>query len=166
MDANLELLDARTHVVEFDGGVLSKGFWLYVWVVTTPDGEQLLYVGRTGDNSSPYAREAFRRMGQHLGYEKTVNMLRRALETRGIDVERCRYRFVAHGPIFAEVGSRKMDDHRIPRNEVGALEKALAEALKAAGYEVMNVVKWSAPLNEEIFELVHEAFASEFHELA
>jgi hypothetical protein len=162
MDAHLKLLEASTQVVEFDGGMLIKGFWLYVWVVTTPDGERLLYVGRTGDNSSPYAREAYRRMGQHLGHEKTVNTLRRYLEARGLDVESCSYRFVAHGPIFAEVASRKMDDHLLPRNEIGALEKALAGALKAAGYDVMNEVKWPAPLNEELFAQVRAAFAAEF----
>jgi hypothetical protein len=166
MNSLLELLEARTHVIEFDGGVLRKGFWLYVWVVTAPDGEQLLYVGRTGDNSSPNAREAYRRMGQHLGYEKTVNMLRKRLQARGIDVESCHYRFVAHGPIFAEVASRTMDDHVKPRNEVGALEKALANALAAAGCEVMNEGKWPAPLDEELFAQIRAAFAAELPELA
>jgi hypothetical protein len=120
---SLDLLESETHVVTFDGEILRRGFWLYVWDVQAPGGARLLYVGRTGDNSSPYAREPYRRMGQHLGTQENVNMLRRKLEARGINVEDCSYRFVAHGPIFAEVPDGDMATHTPPRNIVGALEK-------------------------------------------
>jgi hypothetical protein len=38
------------HEVRFEGGVLQRGFWLYVWEVTPADQAPLYYVGRTGDS--------------------------------------------------------------------------------------------------------------------
>jgi hypothetical protein len=34
--------------------------------------------------------------------------------------------------------------------------------LKCAGYEVVNTVGWSAPLDEEIFAQVRTAFSAQF----
>jgi len=39
-----------THSLEFNGEFLERGFWLYVWDVTTPAKKHLYYVGRTGDS--------------------------------------------------------------------------------------------------------------------
>jgi len=61
------------------GGILQRGFWLYVWEVTPADKAPLYYVGRTGDSSSTNAQSPFNRMGQHLGFAKNSNMLRRHL---------------------------------------------------------------------------------------
>lgn len=61
-------MSASTQIVAFDGAFLRRGFWLYVWEVVAPDGAEYLYVGRTGDSSSPYAQSPFVRMGQHLGF--------------------------------------------------------------------------------------------------
>lgn len=63
-------MSATTQVVEFDGAFLQRGFWLYVWRVIAPNSTEVLYVGRTGDSSSPNAQSPFNRMGQHLGFQK------------------------------------------------------------------------------------------------
>ena len=57
----------ETFTVTLDGAILRRGFWLYVWEITTPDGRKVLYVGRTGDKSSPFAQSLFNRLGQNLG---------------------------------------------------------------------------------------------------
>lgn len=85
------------------GPMLQRGFWLYVWQMETPKGE-MLYVGRTGDNSSPHATEPYYRMGQHLGFTKTQNALRRNLRSRGIEPEECAaFHLIAHGAVHPEV---------------------------------------------------------------
>lgn len=157
--------DAWTYTIELPGGILRRGFWLYVWEVRTPEDDQLLYVGRTGDNSSPNAASAYNRMGQHLGTQKATNMLRKALEKRGVAIDECAYRFVAHGPFLAEDPKREMQSHEPLRNLAGSLEKALAESLVAVGYEVMNTVSWRWPLDDEAFAGVQAAFAEEFPKL-
>jgi hypothetical protein len=47
----------------------------------------------------------------------------------------------------------------------GALEKALADALTNAGYDVMNTVRWKSPLIEEHWTGVKNAFAKHFPNL-
>jgi hypothetical protein len=68
------------------GPMLQRGFWLDVWQVETPEGE-MLDVGRTGDDSSPHATAPHTRIGQHLGFAKTQNTLRRQLASRGVEPE-------------------------------------------------------------------------------
>ena len=154
------------------GPMLQRGFWLYVWQVETPKGE-MLYVGRTGDNSSPHATAPYTRMGQHLGFQKTQNALRKQLVKRGVDPEKCSaFHLISHGPIYPEIdktdgADRKelMERHLPLRNLVGAMEKALAEELAAAGYDVMNEVKWPHPFDETVWAAVREAFAEHFPKL-
>jgi hypothetical protein len=86
---------ATTHEVVFDGGLLERGFWLYIWEITTPEGAHLYYVGRTGDSSSIKAQSPFNRLGQHLGFRKQNNALRRRLAEKGIDPEGCSFRLVS-----------------------------------------------------------------------
>ena len=153
-------MTADLYNLEFDGALLARGFWLYVWQVDAPESEYL-YVGRTGDSSSPNATPPYQRMGQHLGHQKTQNALRKHLESRGIEPEQCRaFHFIAHGPLFPEAAD--MEAHAVPRDIVAALEKALADALKSAGYEVMNVVRCRKPLDEELFARVRAAYAAHF----
>lgn len=140
--------------------MLERGFWLYVWRVETPEGEYL-YVGRTGDASSPHASAPYRRLGQHLSHRREQNALRRNLELLGIVPEQCdAFHLVAHGPLFPEVGD--MEAHRGPRDIVAALEKALADALRGAGYRVLNTVACRKPLDEVLFASVRTAFAADF----
>ena len=154
---------AATHTLTLPGPMLERGFWLYVWKIDSPVGE-LLYVGRTGDNSSPHASPPFTRMGQHLSKNPNQNALRRHLESRGITPEECAsFRLVAHGPLFPE--AKDMEEHRGPRDVVAALEKALADTLRAVGYEVLNDVRSLMPLDETLFATVRSEFAVHFPKL-
>lgn len=102
-------------------------------------------------------------MGQHLGFNDNSNVLRRRLVKSGIAPEACTFRLVAHGPITAEADSR--EEHVRRRDVIGALEKALAEAMAAAGYHVMNPVHCRMPLDVELFATVRAAFAQHFPRL-
>jgi len=155
-------MSTKTYELTFDGGLLERGFWLYVWEITTPGQRCVYYVGRTGDSSSFNAQSPFNRMGQHLGSQVNSNALRRHLQKRGIQPEHCSFRLVAYGPVM-EISSR--DQHRKRRDKVAAMEKALAEAICAAGYEVLNTVTCRVPLDEEAFAEVLEAFAEKFERL-
>ncbi|MGO7837063.1 hypothetical protein [Rhizobium johnstonii] len=141
------------HILTLPGAMLKRGFWLYVWRVFAPKGEELLYVGRTGDNSSPHATAPYTRMGQHLSFSPSQNALRRHLLNRNIAAEDCHeFDLIAYGPLYDEVskgdGMSRADlmaAHIPLRDLVGALEKVLAEELKASGYDVLNTVKWKHP---------------------
>src|SRR5437870_4320804 len=127
-----------THVASVPGAMLERGFWLYVWRVRSAQGE-FLYVGRTGDSSSPFATEPYRRFGQHLGHQVNQNALRRHLESNGIAPEQCsELAMIAHGPLFPQ--ATDMDAHVGPRDTVAALERELASALQTVGYDVLNTV--------------------------
>lgn len=164
-------MPSALHCISMPGGMLERGFWLYVWRVAAPNGH-LHYVGRTGDNSSPHATAPYTRMGQHLGFIKTQNALRKHLKQRGIDPEQCdRFDLISHGLIYPEVdhdGSDRavlMERHKPIRDQVGALEKLLCDGLKAAGYDVMNTVNCRWRLDEygtESWEVAKAAFRQEF----
>ncbi|RYY29336.1 MAG: hypothetical protein EOP62_00400 [Sphingomonadales bacterium] len=163
---------AATHRLSLPGPMLRRGFWLYVWDVETPCG-QMLYVGRTGDNSSPHATAPYTRMGQHLGFAPNQNALRRQLTARNINPEDCaRFDLVAHGPIHDEVSGGLDEDrtslmarHLPLRNLVGAMEKALADELKQVGYDVMNSVSWRFDYDPATWQQVRAAFAQSFPKL-
>jgi hypothetical protein len=172
-------MEISTFKLILPGTMLRRGFWLYVWRVMTADDRELFYVGRTGDNSSPNASPPFTRMGQHLGFAKNQDALRRNLMARGICPEDCHaFHLVAHGPIHPEVvkpdgyihadGSARaalMEKHVPIRNLVGAMEKRLAANLDAAGYEVLNSVKWKHVVADEDWLPVRDAFAKDFPRL-
>jgi hypothetical protein len=124
----------------------------------------MLYVGRTGDNSSPFASPPYQRVGQHLGSHKTQNQLRKHLAKQGFLPEDCsRFKFIAHGPLFEQ--QTDMEKHRGPRDKVAALEKKLAETLVGVGYKVLNSVKCKAPLDNKMWGRVRAAFAIHFRKL-
>lgn len=163
-----------THCLTLPGPMLRRGFWLYVWRVEDAEGSEWLYVGRTGDNSSPHASAPYTRMGQHLGMMKNQNALRARLKDQGIEAEDCRaFHLVCHGPLHAEVAKGEGLDrdalmalHRPFRDEVGAYERDLALALKTAGYRVLNTVncKWSG--DPARWLEIRAAFAEHFPQLA
>jgi hypothetical protein len=155
-------MTAATHELAFDGGLLRRGFWLYVWEITC-DGRVLYYVGRTGDSSSLNAQSPFNRMAQHLGFRKESNALRKQLDDRGIAPEQCRFRLVAHGPVLDEGKTR--EEHRPRMQKTAAMEKALAQAMCAAGYDVLNSVKCRVPLDQVAFAAVRKAFEESFPKL-
>jgi hypothetical protein len=153
----------QTYELQFGGSVLARGFWIYVWEVTTHKDERVYYIGRTGDSSSLNAQSPFGRMGQHLGFVKSSNMLRQWLARRDIEPSRCRYRLVSHGPILQE--SKELMVHRRRRDVTAAVECALEKRMRAAGYDVLNDVKCRRPLDEGLFETVLEAFGAHFPSL-
>ena len=156
-------LSTDTQTLAFSGDVLQRGFWLYVWEITTPCGENVYCVGRTGDSSSPNAQSPFNRMGQHLGFNKKNNVLRHHLEAVGIVPEQCKFHLVAHGPILPEAVSP--DEHARSRDIIAALEKALADNFGEAGYCVLNQVHGLKPLDRDLFGGVQSAFAEHFPRL-
>ena len=168
---------ARTFILDLPGGMTQRGFWLYVWKVETEAGA-LHYVGRTGDNSSPYAASAYRRMGQHLGDADNTNALlkhlRQELQGRNIwDFES--FRMVSHGPIFPEVERHPefkhgeaphyesaFEKHRPFRDRMALLEASLGNQLEKCGYRVLNGFSRHAAPDPADWRPVLEAFAEHF----
>ena len=163
---------ASLHSLTLPGPMLQRGFWLYVWRVETPKGERL-YVGRTGDSSSPHATAPYTRMGQHLGFSKAQNSLRRLLTEAGVEPETCgRFDLISYGPIFPETGLAEHQDrdeqmtlHKPVRDQMAALEKKLRDALVAAGHDVLNVVHSKKQCDASHWEMVRTTFAQHFPEL-
>lgn len=149
--------------LSFDGALLSRGFWLYVWEIALPEGHHLYYVGRTGDSSSSNAQSPFNRMSQRLGCNKKNNVLRRRLKDRDIDPERCTFRLIAYGPILQEASSPT--EHNKNRDHIAAMEKALADTMNTAGYQVLNPVTCHKQLDEVEFARVRAAFAEPFRKI-
>ncbi len=156
-------MPASTHTLTLPAAMIERGFWLYVWRIDSPIGE-LLYVGRTGDSSSPNAAAPFARMGQHLGTHRAQNMVRRHLERRGAPPEDCAsFRLIAHGPLFSE--AQDWSEHVERRDVVAALEKTLAESLVVAGYSVLNRVRSRHEADAALWATVRTAFAAHFPRL-
>jgi hypothetical protein len=145
--------------------MLSRGFWLYVWIIEASDGQVVHYVGRTGDSSSLNAQSPFARMSLHLGSNKSANQLRKHLARVEIVPEACkRFELVSYGPILPEAKGKM--EHRERRDAVAALEKALCDDLDEAGYRVMNSVKCKKDRDAALWSEVRNAFASRFDRLA
>lgn len=158
-------MKAALHHLSLPGAMLARGFWLYVWEVTDRSGKQWLYVGRTGDSSSPNAQSPFSRLSQHLGSNKRGNALRRNLARVGVDADRCRsFELTCYGPILPECAS--MDKHGPSRDIMAGLEKGLRDALHAVGYRLLNEVKSRHPIDELKMSEVRKAFAARFSKLA
>lgn len=150
----------KMHHLRLPCGMTERGFWLYVWRVQSPDGDEFLYVGRTGDNSSPYAASTYRRMGQHLGDADNTNALLKHLSKwdgkRAISDYK-EFEMFSYGPIFPEVEKHKgfkyrlephwsnaMKRHEEFRDRTAALESKLAIEL-SRNYTVMNEVHSKKP---------------------
>lgn len=159
-----------TFTIALPPETLVRGFWLYVWRVIGPDGAQLLYVGRTGDNSSPHATAPFTRMGQHLGFRANQSALRNHLGKKGIAPEACRsFELICHGPVYPalvfeehEDRAARMARHKPIRNLTGGLECDLCNALKKAGYKVLNHVAWRHKSNPAKLQAALADFAAHF----
>jgi hypothetical protein len=102
-------------------------------------------------------------MGQHLGFAKASNTLRKRLNAKNLQPEKCSFRLVAHGPVLAE--GKGMNQHKKRRDIVAALEKKLAGSMDEAGYEVLNKVHSRKTLDEKHWHQVKKAFAAEFPRL-
>ena len=121
----------------FDGTLLERGFWLYVWDIRKGQ-DRYLYVGRTGDSSSANAASPFNRIGQHLDFRANAkgNALGKQLGQINVHPSQCTFEMLAIGPIFPEQDT--FDLHKPIRDTVGALEAALADELVRRGYNVIG----------------------------
>jgi hypothetical protein len=139
--------------MEFSGKLLKRGFWLYIWDIKG-DKRRHLYVGRTGDSSSPNASSPFRRIGQHLDTSLNAkgNALSRQLKQAGIDAESSSFEMIAIGPIFEE--RKTFPEHCAFRDQTAALERALADELRQRGYEVLGTHPRPAPPDADLFKHV------------
>ena len=117
--------------------MLERGFWFYLIRVKAPEAV-FFYVGRTGDNSSPNAASPFSRIGQHLDFRPNVkgNSLARNLSSVGVTPSKSEFRMVAVGPLFPE--ESEFSAHTAPRDALAALERDVAQELKARGHSVLG----------------------------
>jgi hypothetical protein len=122
----------------FDGAILKRGFWLYLVEIIASTGQHLVYVGRTGDTSSPYAASLFTRMTGHLNDRKSAkaNSLLKRIVEQELACEDCSYRFVGIGPVFNQQAT--MEAHRPLRDVMAGLERAVADHLRKKGYAVLG----------------------------
>jgi hypothetical protein len=82
----------------------------------------------------------------------------------GIDPDECQsFELTSYGPIFDECDD--MEAHTPSRDAVAALEKALCDALGAAGYSVVNTVSCRRPLDETHWAEVKGVFGHRFTRL-
>jgi len=150
--------------LSFSGNLLKRGFWLYIWKITLRDNLIVHYVGRTGDNASCKAQSPFARVSAHLGSNKHANALRRNLKKAQILPESClKFDLVAYGPLHDETDDKR--EHETCRNHVGALEKALCDGMRGAGYKVLNSVNCQWNLDQKAWKGVCAAFSTHFPKL-
>lgn len=154
----------NTFEIEFDGALLKRGFWLYVWRVRSWD-RTVLYVGRTGDSSSRFASSPFARVGQHLDLRPnaTANCLARRLSAAGLAVESCRYSLMAIGPLFPE--QPDLQQHRLFRDRMARLEARLAAELRERGYEVLGKHPARGNVDAALWAMVVDAINTPFPDL-
>ncbi len=121
----------------FSGRVLERGFWVYVIEIRSRR-RRVFYIGRTGDNSSPYAGSPFARIGQHLNPRANAkgNALLRNLQKEGLDAGACDMQMIAVGPLFREQATFEL--HKPIRNRIAALEVGLADHLRHRGCKVLG----------------------------
>ena len=145
----------QSYSMSFDGSILQRGFWLYVWDITAGESRHL-YVGRTGDSSSRYAASPFTRIGRHLDHRENAkgNSLAKQLVRVDATPSACSFQMVAIGPIFPE--QETFAAHVPHRDTVGALETALAVTLRTRGYSVLGS---HAPEAEPDSELLQQVLA-------
>lgn len=127
----------QSYSMTFDGKLLNRGFWLYVWQIKGPVSHHV-YVGRTGDSSSAHASSPFRRIGEHLNPSPKAkgNALGKQLQREGVKFAECSFEMVAVGPVYPEQSD--FDAHVPFRNQMAALERAVADELKRRGYNVLG----------------------------
>jgi hypothetical protein len=128
----------NSHQITFDGEVLQRGFWLYMVEIRCV-GKKYVYIGRTGDSSSPNAASPFLRIGQHLDFGDNArsNSLAKRLKEQKIDPTRSRFRILALGPFFPEQES--FEAHKPYRDQMATLEYEIAEYLREKKISVLGV---------------------------
>ena len=142
--------------MRFDGAMLRRGFWLYVWRVSQGE-KSVYYVGRTGDSSSVNAASPFSRVSRHLDIRDNAkgNTLLKRLRESGFVPDKCSYEMVAVGPIFKE--QEDLAGHREKRDKVAALESALAKHLRETGRDVLGVHPRAVKYDKKLFRRVRKS---------
>ncbi len=132
----------------FNGQILERGFWLYVWEVSQ-DNNKYVYVGRTGDSSSAHASSPFNRIGQHLNFRDNAkgNSLAKRLKEVGVNPKKSNFRMLALGPLFPEQETFK--EHAPFRDQMATFEYELANHLKNNKYNVLGIHHQSASVSEK-----------------
>jgi len=156
-------MKAETHLLTLPAAILERGFWLYICEIIVSDCRTLYYVGKTGDKASGASQSPFDRLSKHLGRNQNNNALRRLLGKIGIDSGCCSFRVHACGPLFIGESTKT---HNELCDITSGLEKALADAMAEARYEVINTVRCRGQLDAELFACIRAAFASHFIRLA
>jgi hypothetical protein len=151
----------KAYKMSFEGRLLSRGFWLYVWEIKGPRSHHV-YVGRTGDSSSPHASSPFKRIGQHLdpGRSAKGNALLRQLRRAGVKHEECCFDMIAVGPIFSEQAT--FVKHVPVRNKMAALERAVADELQRRGYMVLGIHPRDATPEQSVLQQIKTLLESMF----
>ena len=134
----MERMSFNSYQMSFNGEVLERGFWLYVWQINSSIGKYV-YVGRTGDSSSPNASSPFNRIGRHLDFRENAkgNSLAKRLKERGVNPQKSQFRMLALGPLFHE--QETFEKHKPYRDQMATLEYELAQYLLGCGYDVLGV---------------------------
>lgn len=135
----------------FEGEVLQRGFWLYVWEIINK-GNTYIYVGRTGDSSSPNASSPFNRIGQHLDFRANAkgNSLAKRLREKGIEPKKSKFRMLALGPLFEE--KKLFDEHKPLRDKMATIEYEIAEHLRNMNYEVLGTHHKGTDVSQNVIE--------------
>ncbi|MCK4819475.1 AbiV family abortive infection protein, partial [bacterium] len=143
----------EVYSMSFDGALLERGFWLYIWDIKTLT-ERYLYVGRTGDSSSPNAASPFARIGQHLDARPNAraNSIARRLKEKNVLPSSGTFEMLAIGPLFLEQAT--LTDHNVYRDQMAALERDLAKYLRESGYNVLGTHASRKSVNEKMLTKV------------
>jgi hypothetical protein len=137
----------------FQGEVLQRGFWLYVWEIIYGQ-TTYVYVGRTGDSSSPNASSPFSRIGQHLDFRENAkgNSLVKRLREKDVDPRRSKFRMLALGPLFQEQES--FEAHKPFRDQMATFEYETATYLRKMEFNVLGTHQKGKPVPLDMVEEV------------
>ena len=154
----------QSYSMTFDGHLLNRGFWLYVWQIKGPLSHHV-YVGRTGDSSSPHASSPFKRIGQHLDPSPNAkgNALGKQLRRAGVKYDECSFEMIAIGPIFPE--QSEFEAHKPMRDQLASLERAIADELRQRGYVVLGTHPRAGSPDQALLEQLRVRLAPKFPDL-
>jgi hypothetical protein len=142
-------MSINSYTMSFDGELLKRGFWLYVWKILF-NGEKYIYLGRTGNSSSTHAASPFNRVSQHFDFQETAkgNTLARRLKEVDIDPDASNFCMIALGPIFQE--QKSVDTHKKYRDQMATLEYEIASYLKWQGFEVLGKYQKGSAIDQTL----------------
>jgi len=141
----------KSYETHFTGKILERGFWLYIWRISSRK-KVVWYVGRTGDSSSANAASPFGRLSQHLDLRPSAkaNMLAKNLRSAGMNPEECEYSLLTLGPLFPEQSDFEV--HKPYRDIVGKLEAEFAYHLNQRGLLVLGTHPKRGEYDKALFE--------------